>query len=65
MACLRTEGGVGPQLVSHVYGILNAPSYEGEKQDETEKWLSTYEGVEWILGMVDELCDVLRGKIAE
>lgn len=60
MACLRTEGGVGPQLLSHIYGILAAPNWAGEPQNETEKWLSTYQGVEWVLETVDELVDLVK-----
>ena len=61
-ACLRTEGGVGPQLVSHVYGLLKShgDGYNGEPATEGDRWLSSEEGTEWVIKTVDELCDVVK-----
>ncbi|KAG8921529.1 hypothetical protein FRC01_000206 [Tulasnella sp. 417] len=59
VACLRTQGGVGPQLTSHVFGLLKA-HHQGN-QTPVEQWISTEEGAEWVLGAVDQLCDVVRG----
>ncbi|KIJ56557.1 hypothetical protein M422DRAFT_22717 [Sphaerobolus stellatus SS14] len=64
VACLRTEGGVGPQLLSHVFGLLKAresDSYEGAPSTPGDKWLSSDEGTEWAIKTVDEFCDVGRG----
>ncbi|KAG9050850.1 hypothetical protein FS837_001960 [Tulasnella sp. UAMH 9824] len=58
VACLRAQGGVGPQLTSHVFGLLKA-HHEGN-QTPIEQWISTEEGAEWVLGTVDQLCDVVR-----
>jgi len=55
IASLRAEGGVGPQLVSHTYGLLKARNTEN--QSEEDKWLSSDEGTEWVLRTVDEILD--------
>ena len=68
VACLRTEGGVGPQLLSHVFGLLKAheaDNYEGEPLTPGDKWISSAEGTEWVIKTVDELCDVARGADQE
>jgi hypothetical protein len=57
IATLRALGGVGPQLVSHVYGLMKAGS---SPQNDSERWLSTQEGMEWVLGSIDELCDAVH-----
>ncbi|KAF8520105.1 hypothetical protein JB92DRAFT_2828247 [Gautieria morchelliformis] len=61
-ACLRTEGGVGPQLTSHVFGLLKShgDGYAGEPATEGDRWLSSAEGTEWVINTVDALCDVVR-----
>ncbi|KAF8528896.1 hypothetical protein BU17DRAFT_37936 [Hysterangium stoloniferum] len=63
VACLRTEGGVGPQLTSHIFGLLKShgDSYNGEPATEGDRWLSSAEGAEWVTKTIDELCDVVRG----
>jgi len=55
IASLRAEGGVGPQLISHVFGLLKART--AENQTEEDKWLSSDEGTEWVLRTVDEVLD--------
>jgi len=62
-ACLRTEGGVGPQLISHVFGLLKAhgDDYEGQPTSPGDRWLSSEEGTEWVIKTTDVLCDVARG----
>jgi hypothetical protein len=59
IACLRAQTGVGPQVVSHVFGLRKAledgswtVDAEGE---EGAKWLAGEEGNEWILKSVDEI----------
>jgi hypothetical protein len=54
-ACLRAEGRVGPQLISHVFGLLRA--HRGEGQSEEDKWLSSDEGTEWVIRTVDNILD--------
>jgi hypothetical protein len=55
MAALRAEGGVGPQLVSHTFGLLKAR--DSPNQSEEDKWLSSDEGTEWVLKTIDEILD--------
>ncbi|KAF8165149.1 hypothetical protein B0H34DRAFT_225502 [Crassisporium funariophilum] len=55
MASLRAEGGVGPQLISHTFGLLKAR--EADNLSEEDKWLSSDEGTEWVLRIVDEVLD--------
>ena len=61
-ACLRTEGGVGPQLTSHVYGLLKShgDGYADDVATEGDRWLSSEQGTEWVIKTVDELCDVVK-----
>ncbi|CCM01697.1 uncharacterized protein FIBRA_03761 [Fibroporia radiculosa] len=57
-ACLRAEGRVGPQLVSHVFGLLKARNVEG--LSEEDYWLATDEGTEWVIRTVDSILDVVK-----
>ena len=54
-ACLRAEGRVGPQLTSHVFGLLKAR--QEQYQNEEDKWLSSDEGTEWVIRTVDKVLD--------
>ncbi|KAL2845294.1 hypothetical protein BJY01DRAFT_234999 [Aspergillus pseudoustus] len=61
IACLRAQTGVGPQVVSHVFGLRKAledgtwtADSEGE---EGARWLASEEGNEWILKSVDEIVE--------
>ncbi|KAF9779484.1 hypothetical protein BJ322DRAFT_355345 [Thelephora terrestris] len=60
-ACLRAEGGVGPQLTSHVFGLLKARTAEdqGYEMNEEDRWLATDEGTEWVIKTVDSILDVV------
>ncbi|KXN86344.1 Dol-P-Man:Man(5)GlcNAc(2)-PP-Dol alpha-1,3-mannosyltransferase [Leucoagaricus sp. SymC.cos] len=60
IATLRSEGRVGPQLVSHVFGLLKARYTEG--QNEEDAWLSSDEGTEWVIRTVDEILDVVSSE---
>jgi len=60
IACLRAQTGVGPQVVSHVFGLRKAyENGDAEKEGEVEvsggKWLSSEEGNKWVLEWIDEL----------
>ncbi|KAJ2924954.1 hypothetical protein H1R20_g12129, partial [Candolleomyces eurysporus] len=55
MAALRAEGGVGPQLTSHTFGLLKARNTPN--QNKEDEWLSSDEGTEWVLRTVDEILD--------
>jgi hypothetical protein len=57
-ACLRAEGGVGPQLTSHVFGLLKARAVE--EQSAEDQWLSSDEGTEWVIRTVDKILDVVK-----
>jgi hypothetical protein len=66
IACLRAQTGVGPQVLSHVYGLRKAiedGSYkaEGEEPVEGAEWLAGDEGSEWILKSVDLIAEELGG----
>ena len=60
MATLRAEGGVGPQLTSHTFGLLRARYLEGKSEEDT--WLSSDEGTEWVIRTVDEILDGLYSE---
>ena len=57
-ACLRAETHVGPQLVSHVFGLLKARDVEG--LGEEDYWLATDEGTEWVVRTIDAILDVVK-----
>jgi hypothetical protein len=59
-ACLRAETRVGPQLTSHVFGLLKARYVDGIS--EGDKWLASDEGTEWVIRTVDKIYDVARGE---
>ena len=60
-ACLRAEGGVGPQLTSHVFGLLKARVADGQgyEMNAEDRWLATDEGTEWVISTVDSILDVV------
>lgn len=60
IACLRAQTGVGPQVVSHVFGLRKAyergdAEADGEVEVEGGKYLSTEEGNRWLLESIDEI----------
>ena len=62
VACLRTQTGVGPQVVSHVFGLRKAfedGTAEGEDVVEGGKWLAGNEGSLWLLEQVDRIVEAL------
>ncbi|KAH7887914.1 hypothetical protein F5I97DRAFT_922286 [Phlebopus sp. FC_14] len=63
IATLRAEGRVGPQLTSHVFGLLKA-RYEENLNDE-DKYLSSDEGTEWVIRTVDEIIDAVTADEQE
>lgn len=70
IACLRSQTGVGPQVVSHVFGLRKAiadgtwlPASESEKESvKGIEWLATNEGSEWLLESVDSIVGALGGS---
>ncbi|KAK5995916.1 Dol-P-Man:Man(5)GlcNAc(2)-PP-Dol alpha-1,3-mannosyltransferase [Cladobotryum mycophilum] len=70
IACLRAQTGVGPQVLSHVFGLRKAVedgTYKGdaetEEEDEGLRWLAGDEGSEWILRTVDRIAEALGGVV--
>jgi hypothetical protein len=68
IACLRAQTGVGPQVLSHVFGLRKAWEdgtwrADGESEEVVE-WLAGDEGVEWILSTVDRIAEVLGASFA-
>lgn len=60
VACLRAQSGVGPQVVSHVFGLRKAYEHgdahaEGEKPVEGGEWLASEDGNIWLLENIDKL----------
>ncbi|KAI8959916.1 mitochondrial protein [Daldinia sp. FL1419] len=64
IACLRAQTGVGPQVVSHIFGLRKAyengdAHAEGEEPVEGGAWLATEDGNIWILESIDKLVNVI------
>lgn len=67
ISVLRAQSGVGPQVVSHVFGLRKAfdngsAELEGEVPVEGGKWLANDEGSMWLLEQVDEIVTALGGN---
>src|SRR5713226_3074058 len=60
IACLRTAGRVGPQLTSHVFGLLKART--AQDLTEEDRWLASDEGTEWVIRTVDTVLDVVMAE---
>ncbi|KAF4760058.1 hypothetical protein HAV15_006898 [Penicillium sp. str.  len=63
VSCLRAQSGVGPQVISHVFGLRKAiedgswvNDVEGE---EAARWLASDEGNTWILNSVDAIVEAI------
>lgn len=65
IAGLRAQTGVGPQVTSHVFGLKKS-LLEGGGGDgqvlQGQEWLTSDEGVTWVLESVDEIGAVMRGE---
>ncbi|KAK4503212.1 hypothetical protein PRZ48_006640 [Zasmidium cellare] len=62
VACLRAQSGVGPQVVSHVFGLRKAfedGTAEGEDEVPGGKWLAGNEGSLWLLEQVDRVVEAI------
>lgn len=76
VASLRAQTGVGPQVLSHVFGLRKAVEdgtfrddleVQGAGKEESEseegvRWLAGDEGGEWLLKAVDRIVDGLGGS---
>ncbi|KIK81875.1 hypothetical protein PAXRUDRAFT_832567 [Paxillus rubicundulus Ve08.2h10] len=63
IATLRAEGRVGPQLTSHVFGLLKAR--DEETLSEEDRYLSSDDGTEWVIRKVDEIIDAVMADEQE
>lgn len=70
IACLRSQGGVGPQVLSHVYGLLKGVQ-QGAHRNELEEVdangieaLATDEGCTWLLDSVDAISEFMGRNFA-
>lgn len=68
ISCLRAQTGVGPQVLSHVFGLrksIEDGTYKADNMTKDEedavRWLATDEGSEWILNTVDTIAKALGG----
>ncbi|SNX82981.1 related to conserved mitochondrial protein [Melanopsichium pennsylvanicum] len=63
ISALRAQGGVGPQVTSHVWGLLKAR--DSIRSDDVKKqgleWLTTEEGALWVVRTVDGICEAVEG----
>lgn len=63
IAALRAQGGVGPQVTSHVWGLLKAAEsiHPDDPHSAGLKWLATEDGALWAVRTVDQLCQAIEG----
>ncbi|KAI4736381.1 hypothetical protein E4T50_13103 [Aureobasidium sp. EXF-12298] len=62
VSCLRTQTGVGPQVLSHVFGLRKAfKDGSAEKEVQGGEWLAGDEGSVWLLESVDRIVEALSG----
>jgi hypothetical protein len=64
ISCLRAQTGVGPQVISHIFGLRSAyedGSYKAEGEEDVEggRWLASDEGNMWILETVDKVVQAI------
>ncbi|KAH8902836.1 hypothetical protein BR93DRAFT_931701 [Coniochaeta sp. PMI_546] len=70
VACLRAQTGVGPQVLSHVFGLRKAIEQGAHQTEAAEdvdgiERLATDEGCEWILKSVDSISEAIGGSFAQ
>ncbi len=78
IACLRAQTGVGPQVLSHVFGLRKgveqgahkeefsaAEEAEAEAEAEAVERLAGDEGCEWLLRSVDSISEAIGGSFAQ
>lgn len=69
---MRAQTGVGPQVLSHVFGLRKAiqqgfQEKEAESAEERRgfEWLGSEEGSEWLLKSVDEIVEKVGSSFAK
>lgn len=67
IAGLRAQGGVGPQVTSHVWGLLKSSKSIAPGDDNRQglQWLASEEGALWAVRVVDSLCQAVEGGVQE
>jgi hypothetical protein len=67
IAALRAQGGVGPQVTSHVWGLMKAePSIaSSDARKQGLQWLTSQDGAEWAIKTVDSICAAIEGAKPE
>lgn len=71
IACLRAQTGVGPQVLSHVFGLrkavdqgLHVAEAESDAEREGIEWLAGDDGGEWVLRSVDGIVEAIGNNFA-
>ncbi|GAA5884022.1 hypothetical protein JCM3774_001193 [Rhodotorula dairenensis] len=61
IACLRAQGGVGPQVTSHVFGLRKAAdeNLEGEEAIQGAEFLTSEDGAQWVIEQVDRFVEAV------
>ncbi|KAK5113033.1 hypothetical protein LTR85_011055 [Meristemomyces frigidus] len=62
VAVLRAQTGVGPQVVSHIFGLRKAfedGTAEPEEEIQGGKWLASNDGSMWLLQQVDSIVEAI------
>ncbi|KAM5356671.1 hypothetical protein ACJ41O_003317 [Fusarium nematophilum] len=68
ISCLRAQTGVGPQVLSHVFGLrkgVEDGTYKADQDGESEEavqYLASDEGGHWILNTVDKIVEAIGGS---
>lgn len=66
VSVLRAQTGVGPQVVSHIFGLRKAfedGTADAEAEVQGGKWLASNEGSLWLLEQVDRIVEAIgQGK---
>ncbi|KAF3385721.1 Dol-P-Man:Man [Talaromyces pinophilus] len=64
ISCLRAQTGVGPQVISHVFGLRKAfedGTAESDAEIQGGEWLASDEGSIWLIGVVDQIVETIGG----
>lgn len=64
IAGLRAQGGVGPQVTSHVWGLMKARNSisDNDQNKNGLQWLTSEEGALWAIRAIDGLCEAVEGS---
>jgi hypothetical protein len=63
ISCLRAQTGVGPQVLSHIFGLRKAFD-DGSAETDVEggEWLAGEEGNRWVLETIDSIVGSIGGE---